>query len=388
MACLTGATASEVADQTFAPASDAEWATLWQLVSAVQSGCVANKANAPLLLREDTESTARDFDALRAALDEDQWNMWMVSYGTHLGAMYASLFPEHVRAIALDSPMPPDPTFDGGMADQSASFEQEIQRFFAWCAATPASCQFATADGMASSVSAEYEQLLDQLDAAPILAADVTIDRAVVNLVVTYEMYFPQFEWPELADALAQLENGSGELIAYLFVEDGEDDNTFSSSLNVGVQDEPLPAYLTSRAEYQAWTESFAAIDPHVGVLNAAFSSFELGWPTTSPLQHTIGPTSAPPLLITATRHDPATPYAGAGELVHALDNDSYLITYEGDGHANAGFSPCLGEATASFLLDPTTPPAVTDCAAVVPVLASTTVSATFAVEVARKRRR
>ena len=71
---------------------------------------------------------------------------------------------------------------------------------------------------------------------------------------------------------------------------------------------------------------------------------------------------AAPPLLITATRNDPATPYPGAVALQQAFANGSYLVTYEGDGHANAGFQSCLGDVTAAFLIDPTTPPATTDC--------------------------
>jgi pimeloyl-ACP methyl ester carboxylesterase len=392
LSCLTNTTASELATQTFAPAGDADWATLWQLVGDVQQGCSAHSANAPLLLREDTESTARDFDALRAALGEDQWSMWMVSYGTHLGAMYASLFPDHVRAMALDSPMPPTPTFDGVTADQNASFEAEIQRFFTWCAtSTAASCPFQTADGLASSLAAKYEQLLDQLDAAPIVASGVSIDRAALNLVVTSQMYFPQVDWPALAQALSTLDSGDGVAVAQLFqsgaIDFNSNDNAFSAFQNVFLQDMPLPAYLTSQAGYQAWTESFATIEPHVGVQNAAASAFAVGWPTTSPPEHTIGPTTAPPLLITATRHDPATPYPGAGELVQALANGSYLVTYEGDGHANAQFSPCLGETTASFLLDPTTPPAVSDCPAIVPTLTSTPSSLPPAVVRPRRRR-
>jgi hypothetical protein len=133
----------------------------------------------------------------------------------------------------------------------------------------------------------------------------------------------------------------------------------------------PLPAYIDSQPGYQAWSESFATIDPHVGLQNAAASAFAVGWPTTPFGEHTVGPTTSPPLLVTATRNDPATPYFGAGELIGALHNGSYLITYEGDGHANGQFSPCLGEATASFLIDPTTPPAVSDCPAIVPSVGS-----------------
>ncbi len=40
-----------------------------------------------------TPNTARDLDVIRAALGEKQLNFLGVSYGTYLGAVYATLFP-------------------------------------------------------------------------------------------------------------------------------------------------------------------------------------------------------------------------------------------------------------------------------------------------------
>ena len=54
-----------------------------------------------------TANTARDMDAIRAALGDDQISFLGLSYGTYLGATYATMFPDHVRAMVLDSAFEP-----------------------------------------------------------------------------------------------------------------------------------------------------------------------------------------------------------------------------------------------------------------------------------------
>ncbi|WP_225783138.1 alpha/beta fold hydrolase [Xenophilus sp. Marseille-Q4582] len=50
-----------------------------------------------------SDTTARDMDLLRAVLGEQRVNYFGVPYGTWLGAWYASLFPDRVGRMLLDS---------------------------------------------------------------------------------------------------------------------------------------------------------------------------------------------------------------------------------------------------------------------------------------------
>lgn len=364
--CLTPALAARLDAEHFGPVTDADWSDLFSLVADVDASCASITANAPLLAHQDTESAARDFDALRAGLGEDKLNMWVVSYGTHLGMMYAELFPEHVRAIVLDSPMAPVLDFETFITAQDASFEAELGRFFAWCDRTPASCAFH------GSSAAAYEQLLTSADTAPITVGAVTIDRAAINLAAVGMMYFPAWQWHELGNALAALAAGNGAPMAQLVAQSSfaTDDNFFASYENIIAQDVPLPSELATPAAYRAWAEAQVAAAPHLARQNASLQAFSVGWPGSAPTEHAIGATTAPPLLITATRNDPATPYANAAAVQAALANGSHVVTYDGDGHANGEYQPCLGELTAAFLIDPTAAPATTDCAEVAPRLA------------------
>jgi pimeloyl-ACP methyl ester carboxylesterase len=64
--------------------------------------------NPVLLPYVTTGNAARDMDRLRAAVGERKLTYLGGSYGTMLGATYASLFPRNVRAMALDGPLDVD----------------------------------------------------------------------------------------------------------------------------------------------------------------------------------------------------------------------------------------------------------------------------------------
>lgn len=59
-----------------------------------------------------TDATARDMDLLRGLLGDERLNFIGYSYGTWLGAWYASLFPEKVGRMVLDSSMDFTGTFE------------------------------------------------------------------------------------------------------------------------------------------------------------------------------------------------------------------------------------------------------------------------------------
>lgn len=55
-----------------------------------------------------TLNAARDLEQLRKALGDDRLTYIGFSYGTALGAVYADLFPDRVRALVLDGSVDPD----------------------------------------------------------------------------------------------------------------------------------------------------------------------------------------------------------------------------------------------------------------------------------------
>lgn len=85
--------------------STARWDTPENLANAHYNGrktaeaCLKN----PITPYINTDATARDMDLLRGLLGEEKLNYLGYSYGTWLGAWYASLFPEKVGRMVLDS---------------------------------------------------------------------------------------------------------------------------------------------------------------------------------------------------------------------------------------------------------------------------------------------
>ncbi|HEY8173627.1 MAG TPA: alpha/beta fold hydrolase, partial [Dehalococcoidia bacterium] len=82
------------------PDDDAERQALIDGARTFVQRCEEHSAD--ILPHVDTTSAARDMDVIRTALGEDKLTYFGFSYGTYLGATYADLFPDRVRAFALD----------------------------------------------------------------------------------------------------------------------------------------------------------------------------------------------------------------------------------------------------------------------------------------------
>ncbi|MET7641435.1 alpha/beta hydrolase [Streptomyces sp. NPDC005438] len=83
-----------------------------------------------------TTNTARDLDVLRAALGDKKLNFIGVSYGTYLGGVYATLFPEHVRRLLLDSVVNParDNIWYQANLNQNVAFQTRWEDWTKWVA--------------------------------------------------------------------------------------------------------------------------------------------------------------------------------------------------------------------------------------------------------------
>lgn len=77
-----------------------------------------------------TVENARDVRALREALGYEQWNVWGISYGSHLGQMLLTQDPDGVRALVLDAIVPNDLA---GLFDLSQIFDTLVANFTGDC---------------------------------------------------------------------------------------------------------------------------------------------------------------------------------------------------------------------------------------------------------------
>ncbi|WP_330297619.1 alpha/beta hydrolase [Streptomyces sp. NBC_00503] len=116
-------------------------------------------SGADLSVYNDTESAA-DYDDLRTALGLEQWNLYAISYGTHLALVSMRLHPEGLRSVAIDGILPPS---KAGSADSWTSFREGVDGLFKACADQPA------CNKSYPNLSATFEKLVSDLEAKPVI---------------------------------------------------------------------------------------------------------------------------------------------------------------------------------------------------------------------------
>jgi pimeloyl-ACP methyl ester carboxylesterase len=343
-------------------------------VTGYQQKCL--QANRDVFPWVSTANVARDMDLLRGAVGDQKLNYLGFSYGTFLGATYASLFPHRYRALVLDGPLDPNQYInkpEAALREQSAGFERAIGRFLQACAADQAACHgFGAREGDDPDPWDAYDQLVDELDAHPRDPGDgrvVTGDD--LNFVVTGLVYAKQL-WPAIAEILAATQAGDATVLR------GWADAVWGRN-DDGTYDPGTDRYFTLSASEQRYSRDAAhyldAGDNSWGMFdhawwNTGYVELNWGlWPVRDRDAY-YGPFRAagdetPPLVV-ATTYDPATPYRGALRLVRQLGN-AKLLTMRGDGHtAYGGNSPCIDAAVEAYLNDLATP-AVASCRQQVP---------------------
>jgi pimeloyl-ACP methyl ester carboxylesterase len=114
------------------PANAAEERAWLARVQAYTADC--RRKYGSVLPHMGTRNWVRDMEAIRIALKQRRINYFGYSYGTYLGAAYATAYPDRVRRMVLDSVVRPSGVWYRNNLDQNVAFEKRIQSFFAWVA--------------------------------------------------------------------------------------------------------------------------------------------------------------------------------------------------------------------------------------------------------------
>jgi pimeloyl-ACP methyl ester carboxylesterase len=347
----------------FAPGNDAERAALAAAVKAFDDEC--QRRSGRVLPFVSTRDAAHDIDLIRQAVGDQKLTYLGESYGTFLGAMYASEFPTHVRALALDGVL--DPAADEAEINrlQSQGFEQQLRAFLADCASRPA-CQFQTGGDPIGAVT----RVLAGIDQSPLPAARAPGNRKLGHTLaligIVYGLYSKQMLWRYLEQGLAEAQRGDGSTLLVLADaytdrhEDGSYEPTLAANAAVNCLDQPFPK---EAGAYEAEARSIERVAPTVGRITEYLSMFCAFWPV--PPTGTAAPLSAPgapPILVVGTTHDPATPYVWAERLAKELGS-GVLLTRDGDGHtAYSSGNSCIDAAVEKYLIDLVPPAAGARC--------------------------
>ena len=328
------------------PISQADFDALVELNERIAEGC-GNKYGDDLRLFS-TVQAARDMDAIRAALGEEKLTYLGFSYGTLLGAVYAQLFPQNVRAFVLDGAVDPLAGPVEASEGQAMGFERALSNFAEWCQGNRAMCPIA--DNPRGAIAAEIERGR----IAPVEAADgrkVTAGWVLWGVILS--LYSKEY-WPFLGLAIQNLRNGDPSLILQLadIYADREEDGRYHSNQfdvfnAVNCADEEYPSVAEIRDLQAQWRTKYPMFGPSLatGLLICAV------WPGGKDPYPTGPATGAPEIVVVGSLGDPATPYESTQKLADML-GVGVVVTWEGDSHTAYSESRCIQRAVDNYLID------------------------------------
>ncbi|GAA3096188.1 alpha/beta hydrolase [Streptosporangium carneum] len=333
------------------PDSPQEIAALEEGARHYVAGCQARSGK--LLPHVGTVDAAKDMDLLRAALGDERLTYLGKSYGTQLGAVYADLFPERVRALVLDGAVDPSLSPLEMNATQARGFEVALDAFLEDCL-TAAGCPF---DGTVESARGQIADLLRKTDQAPL--TNRTADRRQVSeswtvLGLVTPLYDRQ-AWPILRKALGEALKGDGTTLlrmADLLVDrnrDGSYSNQTEANSAVNCVDSSFPQ---SSSDFAAAARDSLKDAPMFGPYIMWGSLPCAYWPVKQVPRPKIDAPGAAPIMVVGTERDPATPYEWAKSLADQLSS-GILVDFDGDGHtAYRSGSTCVDRLVDDYLIN------------------------------------
>jgi pimeloyl-ACP methyl ester carboxylesterase len=349
---------------------------------AVGKACSAT--GKPLTGAMSTGEVARDMDVLRRAVGDTKLTYLGFSYGTALGQYYANMFPDRVRAVAVDGVL--DPT--AWVGDRKHPTEQDqrlrsadgaykaLHEILVRCdKAGGQKCAFAKGDPVAN-----FELVAERLRAKPLVITDEDgeftfgyadfVGNALgmlydpsgsEGIVQMTEELLTLTEPPATGGAAGRATAGRNlrALLAKVREQRKFDfpyDNSLEAFLGVDCTD---GVHATTASD---WPKLAAAADKRAPYFGRAWT-----WGTAPCAGKTwtvrdedayTGPfnrkTSAP-VLIVGNYWDPATNYDGAVSSSKLLPN-SRLLSSDSWGHTAYGTSACVTGAVDAYLLAGTLP--------------------------------
>lgn len=294
-----------------------------------------------------TANNARDLDRIRSALGEQKASFLGYSYGSALGAAYASMFPERSDRIILDSNIGDTHLDQSGIRRYALGMEQTFPDFAEWLAAHNGTYELGSTP---EEVRRAYFATAEGLDREPISGVDGAMFRLIIFGGLFGETAYERTAdlWKELRSPTPAQEPPT---------EDGPlpNDNFQSVFLAVTCNDVAWPGDVDSyrravaqdRQRYPLYGAAAANILP------CAY------WPH-QPAEPPVAVNDRGPqnILIMQNVHDVPTPLRGAELMREKFPHRARLVSVEDSGH---GVYPLGGNACAlrigtAFLVDGSLP--------------------------------
>ncbi|MCO8277922.1 alpha/beta hydrolase [Actinoplanes sp. TRM 88003] len=321
---------------------------------AVAEQCAAHDTDGRMA-HISTANTARDLDRIRAALGERKASFLGYSYGSALGAAYASMFPRTTDRVIIDSNAGDTALTRAGVRRFGLGFEQAFPGFARWAASRHTSYGLGRTP---AQVRATYFTLAERLDKQPLPGVDGSLFR-----VNTFGALYSESSYPALARAWQQVKN-AGAVTAgpQPAATPSPYSNFYSAFLAVTCNDSEWPSnvgvYRRSVAQDRVKYPMFGAAAANINA--CAFWSLGPGEPQVA--VNDRGPAN---VLILQNRRDAGTPLRGGQIIREKFAHRSRLVTVDENQHGVYVFgdNPCALDIGTAWLVDGVLPPD-TNCAA------------------------
>lgn len=340
------------------PADAAARANVVDVSERFAAACV--ERNASTIGFVGTNNSARDIDTIRRALGEDRISFFGLSYGSELGATWATLFPGTVRALVIDGAADPNASGIESSKQQLAGFEASLTAFLAQCSADD-TCEFHNG-GQAETA---YDALMTSLDASPIVGDPdrPPVNRDVAKMGVAIALYSEDF-WPTLAKSLAEAQAGDGSGLLALFdaYYQRQPDGTWGNELEafqvISCMDRPERP---SVDEADAEVAELTAIAPRFVPAGSTGDYSCTFLPASNDPRVPITGAGAGPIVVIGTTGDPATPLESTRSMRDALE-DGRLVVVTANEHTGYGVNQCVIDVVNTYLIDLQPPEDDTAC--------------------------
>jgi len=300
-----------------------------------------------------TPNTARDMDRIRVALRERKISYFGISYGSYLGAVYATMFAQRSDRFILDSAVDPRIVWYDQWRHFSLGFALRLPDFTAWAAARDARFHLGATP---EAVTRTYFEVAARLDRQPVVLPDGLVFNGNMFRLITFDRLYFDFRFPELAE------------IWQAFAAGAPADPAALGLLRSPAPAAQVPADNLRAAQYSvlcadaAWPRDVDTYAHNVAVDRRLFpgtAGFPANvWPCAfwrfRPVEPPVDVTGRGPrnVLVLQNLRDPATPWVTGFGLRRALDGRAAMVSVDQGGHGVYLFTdaPCANDIATAFL--------------------------------------
>ncbi|MFZ0530907.1 MAG: alpha/beta hydrolase, partial [Propionicimonas sp.] len=350
------------------------------LASAKKLAADCSATGRPVASSMSTAEVARDLDVLRRAVGDAKLSYLGFSYGTYLGEVYANLFPDRVRALALDGVVNPV-DWTGSPSTAGVPTTLRIKAAAAAWNTLQAGLQRCAAAGAAYCPLKDPSADFGRVAASLRKNGPVYVSDSSGTFVYSYDdfisevlglLYYPQGmdyvarltallgstlnptsgqALQRAGTALVKLDRSYRKAVRAQSVVTGSYDNDLDAYSGVLCTDSYEPrnprTWRTATAKAEASTPYFGRI---WGWSDAQCATKYWTAADEDAYRGSFTRATAAPVLIVGNHYDPATNYDNAVTTASLMPN-SYLVSSESWGHTAYGTSACVTGRVDNYLL-------------------------------------